>query len=70
MNFFILLFQFSYQFSVRIFYNSWLILPVKIKLSFFHFLLGYEPFADTGKWQIIIFSKNCLRRLTGPYHPQ
>lgn len=30
----------------------------------------YEPFADTGKWQIIIFSKNCLRRLTGPYHPQ
>lgn len=35
-----------------------------------HFYICYEPFADTGKWQIIIFSKNCLRRLTGPYHPQ
>lgn len=36
----------------------------------FPFFISYEPFADTGKWQIIIFSKNCLRRLTGPYHPQ
>lgn len=35
-----------------------------------HFKLCYEPFADISKWQVIIFSKNCLRRLTGPYHPQ
>lgn len=35
-----------------------------------HFYISYEPFADISKWQVIIFSKNCLRRLTGPYHPQ
>ena len=54
--------------SFHDFLNKWLNALSKSKSRFS--LDGFEPFASVGKWQVIIFSKNCLRRLTGPYHPQ